>query len=78
MRKQKAIFFVRGDRQIKNLDYFDSYYPVAPWLTIRMLMNVADQRGWEMQHVNFSDALVQYTLEEEVYFEMPAIFRTNI
>ena len=34
MRKHKYRFCVRGDHQIKNLNYFESYAPVAPCLTI--------------------------------------------
>ena len=36
---------------------------------------MAIQRGWSTRQVDFLDAFVQATLEEEVYVELPAIFR---
>ena len=40
-----------------------------------MIMNMAIQRGWSTRQVDFPDAFVQATLEEEVYVEIPALFR---
>jgi hypothetical protein len=75
MRKNKARFCVRGDRQIAGVDYFESYAPVASWTTVRMVMNLAVQRGWATRHVDFSNAFVQATLTDEVYVELPEMFR---
>ena len=74
MRNHKARFCVRGYHQIKNLDYFESYDPVASWSTIPMVMNIAAQRGWSTQKVDFSNSFVQATLEEEVYVKMSTMF----
>jgi hypothetical protein len=75
MRKLKARFCVRGDKQIAGVDYFESYAPVASWSTVRMVMNIAIQRGWATRQVDFSNAFVQATLKEEVYVELPEMFR---
>jgi hypothetical protein len=56
MRKNKARFCVRGDKQIAGVDYFESYAPVASWSTVRMVMNLAIQRGWATRQVDFSNA----------------------
>jgi hypothetical protein len=74
MRKNKARFCVRGDKQIAGIDYFESYAPVASWSTIRMVMNLAIQRGWATRQVDFSNAFVHATLKEEVYVELPEMF----
>jgi hypothetical protein len=75
MRKNKARFCVRGDKQIAGVDYFESYAPVASWSTVRMVMNLAVQRGWATRQVDFSNAFVQAELKEEVYVELPEMFR---
>ena len=74
MRKHKAGFCVRGDCQIKNLEYVESYAPVLSWSTIIMVMNIAAQSGWANRQVYFSNAFIQATLEEKLYVEMPAMF----
>jgi hypothetical protein len=76
MRKHKARFCcTRGDKQIEGVDYFESYAPVVAWSTVRMVMNIAVQRGWATRQVDFSNAFVQATSEEEVYLEvLPAMF----
>jgi hypothetical protein len=38
IKKFKARFCVRGDKQIEGVDYFDTYAPVVSWSTIRMLL----------------------------------------
>jgi histone deacetylase 1/2 len=75
MRKNKARFCVRGDKQIAGVDYFESYAPVASWSTVRMVMNLAIQRNWATRQVDFSNAFVQAELKEEVYVELPEMFR---
>ena len=74
MQKQKAKFFVRGDCQIKNLVYFESYAPVVLWSTIRMVTNIVTQSGWATRKVNSSNAFIQAKLEKEVNVELPALF----
>ena len=74
MRKHKARFCCRGDKQIAGVDYFESYAPVVSWSTVRMVMNIAIQRGWSTRQVDFSNAFVQATLEEDVYIEVPEMF----
>ena len=45
LRKFKARFCVRGDRQEEGVDYFESYAPVVSWATVRMLMRIAIKEG---------------------------------
>jgi hypothetical protein len=77
MRKNKAWFCVRGDKQIAGVDCFESYAPVASWSTVRMVMNLAIQRGWATCQVDFSYAFVQGDLKEEVYVELPEMCRDD-
>ena len=76
MQNHKARFCVRGDNQIEGVDYFKSCAPVVSWSTFRMIMNMAIQRGWSTRQVDFSNAFVQATLEEEVYVKLPDVETT--
>jgi hypothetical protein len=74
MRKFKARFCVRGDKQVEGIDYFESYAPVVSWSTVRTLLVMSAQRGWATRQVDFSNAFVQATLNETVYVAMPPMF----
>ena len=63
LRKFKAHFCVRGDKQIEGVDYFDKYSPVVSWLTV--------SQGLATRQVDFSNAFVQTTLNENVYIHCP-------
>jgi len=41
LRKHKARFCARGDKQIAGVDYFDKYAPVVQWSTVRMMLCIA-------------------------------------
>ena len=43
VRKLKARFCVRGDRQIKDVDYFKTFAPVVSWNTVRLLLVLSAQ-----------------------------------
>ena len=75
IKKHKARFCVRGDKQIEGVDYVDSYAPVVSWSTVRIMLSLAIKQGWAPRQVDFSNAFVQATLDEEVYVSLPAMFQ---
>jgi hypothetical protein len=71
MRKHKARFCVRGDRQVEGVDYFEKYAPVVAWSTVRLMMTISLHTGMATRQIDFSNAFVQATLDEDVYIELP-------
>jgi Reverse transcriptase (RNA-dependent DNA polymerase)/GAG-pre-integrase domain len=59
LRKHKARFCVRGDRQVEGVDYADKYSPVVSWSTVRMLLTLALKENLATRQVDFSNAFVQ-------------------
>eukprot|EP00957_Ditylum_brightwellii_P052671 3993020-Ditylum_brightwellii.AAC.1 len=45
VKKRKAILYVRGGQQIKDVDYFETYAPVVSWSTICTVMTLAVNLG---------------------------------
>lgn len=76
LRKHKARFCVRGDRQIEGVDYTEKYSPVVSWSTVRMLLTLSINQKLCTKQVDFSNAFVQAKLKsgEHIYVEMPKGF----
>eukprot|EP00957_Ditylum_brightwellii_P007323 555956-Ditylum_brightwellii.AAC.1 len=64
---------VRGDQQIEDMDYFETYAPVVSWSTVQAVMTLAANLGLKSRQVDFVNAFVQATLpeNEEVYMFLP-------
>ena len=64
---------MRGDQQIKGVDYFETYAPVVQWSTVRMAMTLAANLGLKSKQVDYTNAFVQADLPpgEEVYISLP-------
>ena len=76
IKKYKARFCVRGDKQIQGIDVFDTYAPVVGWATVRMMLTMAACLKWDSVQVDFDAAFVHATLpeSEQVFLEMPRDF----
>lgn len=72
--KFKAQFCVRGDRQVKGVDYFEKYSPVVSWSTVRMMLSLTVSQNLVTRQVDFSNAFVQATLNKDVYIQAPCGF----
>ena len=58
-RKFKARLCVRGDKQIKGIDYTDKYAPVVSWTTVRLLMILTVREKLHTRLVDFTNAFAQ-------------------
>ena len=74
VRKLKARFCVRGDKQIQDIDYFETFAPVVNWNTVRLLLILSIVMGLQTKQVDYTAAFVHAPLDEDVYVEMPRGF----
>ncbi|CAH9143716.1 unnamed protein product [Cuscuta epithymum] len=72
--KYKARLVARGFLQKEGLDYTEVYAPVARIETIRMVVALANKRGWNMAQLDVKSAFLNGELEEEVYITQPPGF----
>jgi hypothetical protein len=90
IRKFKARFCARGDRQIEGVDFFETFAPVVNWTTVRLLLIVSIILGLKTCQADYTAAFVQAPIdqppewdkmsEEEkaksgVYVDMPRGFK---
>jgi len=74
IRRYKARFCVRGDRQIFVLDFKETDAPVVQWLTVRLMLSLSLSLSLKTKQVDYSNAFVQAIIDEEVYCELPQDF----
>lgn len=65
--RYKARLVAKGCVQRKNIDYDETYAPVAKLNTIRTVLAVANTRGMEIHQMDVRTAFLNGKLEEEIY-----------
>ena len=75
IRKLKARFCVRGDKQIEGIDFFDTFAPVVQWSTVRLLLVLSLTLNLATKQVDYVSAFCQAPIEEDVYVELPLGWR---
>lgn len=67
--KHKARLVVKGYSQIFGIDYLDTFAPVARHDTIRLLLAIIAQKGWQVFHMDIKSTFLNGFLQEEIYVE---------
>jgi hypothetical protein len=63
VRKLKARFCARGDRQIYGVDFHDTFAPVVSWTTVRLLLILSAQLGLATRQVDYTAAFVHADID---------------
>jgi hypothetical protein len=74
VRKLKARFCVRGDRQVEGVDFFDTFAPVVNWTTVRLMLILSAILGLSTHQVDYTAAFAHAPMDEDVYVDMPRGF----
>jgi histone deacetylase 1/2 len=90
VRKLKARFCARGDRQVEGVDFFDTYAPVVNWTTVRLLLVLSVILNLATRQVDYTAAFLHAPIDKDpnwanltpaekqrsgVYVDMPRGFR---
>ena len=70
--KFKARLNVHGGKQIKGLDYFETYSPVATWVVIRFIIIICSILKWNSKQIDFKYTFPQASIEHCMYMNLPA------
>ena len=79
IKKFKAHFCVRGDQQVHDVDFFETYAPVVQWTTNRLMLILEVLLGLKSKQGDITAAFVHADIEEgeNIYVEMPHGFRNQ-
>jgi Reverse transcriptase (RNA-dependent DNA polymerase) len=67
----KARLVAKCYTQTYEIDYEETFAPVAKMNTIRILLSIAVNQNWTLHQMDVKNAIFQGTLEEEVYMSLP-------
>ncbi|CAI7894796.1 unnamed protein product, partial [Closterium sp. NIES-53] len=70
----KARYAARGFSQRQGVDYFQTFSPTLKMTTLRVLLNIAAQRDYELHSLDSSTVLLQGSLHEEIWLRRPPGF----
>ncbi|CAI7760231.1 unnamed protein product [Closterium sp. NIES-54] len=70
----KTRYAARGFSQRQGVDYFQNFSPTLKMTTLRVLLQVAAQRDYELHSLNFSTDFLQGSLHEEIWLRRPLGF----
>ena len=74
--RHKARFVVKGFEQVFGQDYVDTTSPTARMESVRLLLNIAAAKGWDIQQIDVKTAFLYGLLppDEAQYLEQPESF----
>lgn len=75
--KYKARFVAKGYAQKEGIDYKQTFAAVARYTSIRSVISLAAQMGWEIHQMEVKIAFLNGVIKEEVYIEQPEVFETH-
>jgi hypothetical protein len=76
--KWKARLNIDGSKQVKGLNYWETYAPVASWPTIRLILIMSIVSGWYTKQIDYVLAYTQAEAEtDNLYMKIPKGFEIN-
>ena len=72
--KYKARIVAKGYVQKQGIDFEEIFAPVTRLETVRLLLALAVNKGWEVHHLDVKTAFLNGEIQEEVYVSQPEGF----
>ena len=69
VKKLKARFCIRGDQEIKDVHYWETFAPVVSWTTVRMLLILIAELKLESRQIDYTAAFVHADVDTPPGYE---------
>lgn len=69
IQRYKARLVAKGFHQTPGIDFFETFSPVVKASTIRVVLTLAVSNGWALRQLDFNNAFLNDTLDENVYMQ---------
>ena len=70
--RYKARLVIKGYEQKEGIDYDETYAPVSKMATFRLILALAAQYGWDVNHMDVVTAFLNPKIDRDnIYMEMP-------
>ena len=70
----KARLVAQGFNQKFGVDYNEVFAPVVKQSTLKILLSIATQKNYKLQHIDIKTAFLYGALDDEVYMRQPEGF----
>ena len=78
IQRYRARLVIRGDHQVEEFDYNETFAPVAKITSICCFLTDVVAKGWQLHQRNINSVFLHGDLEEDVYMRLPLGFQSSI